>query len=69
MRKLHFSLIHYYLNFANVSWTTTYKSNLPSLDSLQKHPMRIIYDKKPFTPTKPLLEDAGILTVYEINQF
>ena len=69
MKQLHFSCIHSYLNYANIAWTRTNKSNLISLYHHQKHAIRIIYDKDRFAHTKLLFKHAKALTVYEINLF
>ena len=69
MKQLYFSFIHSYLNFANVAWASTIKSNLISLYRHQKYGIRIIYYKDRFAHTKPLFKHAKALTVYEINLF
>ena len=48
MKQLYFSFIHNYLNCVNIVWASTNKSNLISLYRLQKHAIRIIYDKDRF---------------------
>ena len=67
MKQLYFSFIHGYLNYVNIAWASTNKSNLISLYRHQKHAIRIIYDKDRFAHTKPLFKYAKALTVYEIN--
>ena len=67
LKQLHFSYIHSYLNYANNAWANTNKSNLISLYRHQKHAIRTIYDKDPFSHTKPLFKHAKALRVYEIN--
>ena len=69
MKQLYFSFIPSYLNYANIAWASTNKSNLISLYRHQKHAIRIIYDKDRFAHTKPLFKHAKALTVYEINLF
>ena len=69
IKQLYFSFIHSYLNYANIAWANTNKSNLISLYRHQKHAIRIIYDKDRFAHTKPLFKHAKALTVYEINLF
>ena len=68
-KQLQFSFIHSYLNYANIAWASTNKSNLISLYRHQKHAIRIIYDKNHFAHAKPLFKHAKVLTVYEINLF
>ena len=67
MKQLYFSFIHSYLNYANIAWASTNKSNFISLYRHQKHAVRIIYNKDHFLHTKPLFIHAKILTVYKIN--
>ena len=69
MKQLYFSFIHGYLNYANIAWASTNKSNLISLYRHQKHAIRIIYDKDRFAHTKLLFKYAKPLTVYEIYLF
>ena len=69
IKQLHFSFIHSYLNYANIDWASTNKSNLVSLYRHQKHAIKIIYDKDRFAHTAPLLKHAKALTVYKINLF
>ena len=69
IKQLHFSFIHSYLNYTNIAWASTNKSNLIFLRCHQKHAARIIYDKDHFAHTKPLFKDAKALTVYETNLF
>ena len=69
VKQLHFPFIHSYLNYANIVWASTNKSNLISFYRHQKHENRIIYDKDRFAHTKPLFKHAKALTVYEIKLF
>ena len=69
MKQLYFSFIPSYLNYANIAWASTNKSNLISLYRHQKHAIRIIYDKDRFAHTKCLSKHVKALTVYEINLF
>ena len=69
MKQIYFSFIHSFLNYANISWVSTSKSNLISLYQHRKHAIRIIYEKDRFAQTKPLFKHAKALAVYEINLF
>ena len=69
MKQLYFSFIHSHLNYANIPWASTIKSDLISLYCYQKHAIRIIYDKDRFAQTKFLFKHAKALTVHEINLF
>ena len=70
MKQLYFSFIYSQLNYSNIAWVSTIKSNLIiALYRHQKHGIRIIYDKDRFAHTKPLFKHAKSLTVYEVNLF
>ena len=41
---LYYSYIHSYLNYANLSWGSTYRTNLKKLCSQQKHAIRMVHN-------------------------
>ena len=43
--SLYFSYIHSYINYANLAWAGTHKTNLKIIHSHQKHALRIVYNK------------------------
>ena len=49
---LYYSYIHTYLNYANLSWASTNRTNLKKLLSKQKHAIRIVNNKTHFEHTK-----------------
>ena len=49
---LHYSYIHTYLNYANLSWASTNRTNLKKLLSQQKHAIRIVNNQTRFEHTK-----------------
>ena len=49
---LYYSYIHSYLNYANLTWGSTYLTNLKKLRSQQKHAIRIVHNKTKFEHTK-----------------
>ena len=67
MKQSYFSFIHSCLNYENIAWTITNKSNLIPLYCHQKHAIRIIYDNDRFAHTKPFFEHANALAVYKIS--
>ena len=69
LKQFYSSFIHSYLNYGNIAWGSTYKTNLASLYRSQKHAIRVINFKDRFTESKPLFKKMKILNVYEINIF
>ena len=69
LKQLYFSFIHSYLNYGNIAWGSTCKTNLISLYRSQKHAIRVINFKNRYTHTKPLFEEMKILNIYQINVF
>ena len=69
LKNIYFSFIHSYLNYCNIAWASTYKSNLKKLYTTQKKASRIIMDKNMFTEARPLMKDLNILNVYQLNIF
>ena len=69
LKQLYFSFIHSYLNYGNIAWGSTCKTNLISLYRSQKHAIRVINFKNRYTHTKPLFKEMKILNIYEINVF
>ena len=64
---LYYSYIHTYLNYANLSWASTNKTNLKKLLSQQKHAIRIVNNKTRFEHTKELFNSQKILNIYKLN--
>ena len=69
MKQQHFPFTHSYLNYANIVWASTNKSNLISLYRHQKRAIRIFYDEDRFAHTEALFKNAKALTGYEVNLF
>ena len=67
LKTVYFSYIHSYLNYANISWASTYPTNLKRIHLKQKHASCIFYSKDKFTNSKPLLKNLNALNVYQIN--
>ena len=44
--SLYFSDIHSYINYANLTWASTHKTNLKKIHSQQKRAFRIVYNKE-----------------------
>ena len=69
LKNLYFSLVHSYLNYANIAWGSTHKSKLKCLHIHQKHFCRIICNQPKTTPSKKLMIDLKILNVYQLNLY
>ena len=65
--SLYFSYIHLYINFANLAWASTHKTNLKNIHSQQKHALRIAYNKDRNYHTKELFRSCNVLNVYKLN--
>ena len=69
LKQLYFSLIHNYVNYANIAWESISKSKLERVYSCQKHAARIIYHKDWYTHASPLLNDKKDLFVFHVHIF
>ena len=69
MENLYYSLIHSYLNFANIAWGSTHQSKLNCLHIRQKQACRIITRKSKYTPSQGLFKSLRILNVYQLNLY
>ena len=66
-KQLYFSFIHSYLNYANIAWGSTSKTNLKVLFRRQKHASRIIYFKDKLTHARPLMKSLNALNIFQLN--
>ena len=57
------------MNYANISWASTYKSKLEGLYCHQKHAARLINSKYKFTHAQLLLHDMKALKIFQTNLF
>ena len=64
---LYYSYIHTYLNYANLLWGSTNRTNLKKLLSQQKHAVRIINNRTRFDHTNELFRSQKILNIYKLN--
>ena len=65
--SLYFSYIHSYINYANLAWVSTYKTNSKKIHSQQKHALRMVYNKDRYYHTKELFRFCNTLNVYKLN--
>ena len=59
--------MHTYLNYANLSWGSTNRTNLRKLLSQQKHAVRIINNRTRLDHTNELFKSQKILNIYKLN--
>ena len=67
LKQLYFAFIHSHINYCNIAWASTYKSNLEALKRRQKHALRVICYKQKDSPSKPLFISMNILDIYAAN--
>ena len=65
--SLYHSYIHSYINYGNITWGSTARTNLKKIYSQQKHAIRIVYSKDRLTHTRELFKECKILNVYQVN--
>ena len=67
LKSLYYSYIHCYLNYGNLAWGSTYKTDLKKIHSKQKHAIRIVSNASRLTHTRPLMRSLKILNIYQLN--
>ena len=65
--SLYFSYIHSYINYANLAWASTHKSNFKKIHSQQKRALRLVYNKNRYYHIKELFRSYNVLNVYKLN--
>ena len=65
--KIHSSFLHIYISFANIAWTSTFKTKLKGILKKQKHGVRIPFHANRSDCSRPLLKVMKALNIYEIN--
>ena len=65
--SLYHAYIHTYVNYANLAWAGTIRTNLKKIHSQQNHAICIIFRKDKFSHTKELFEQNKVFNVYELN--
>ena len=64
---LHQSYIHSYINYGNIAWESTTRTNLKKIYSQQKHAIRIVYSKDKLSHTRELFKECKVLNVCQVN--
>ena len=67
MVKLYYSYIHCFLNYANLAWASTNKTNLHKIHIKQKHAIRVVANETRYAHSKPLMRSLQILNIYQLN--
>ena len=67
LKNLYFTLIHPYLNYCNLIWTSTYDTHLLKLNILQKKAIRIITKSPINTHTASLYSQLNLLKISQIK--
>ena len=69
LTQINFAYIHAYLNYADIAWTSSYKTKLKTVQSKQKHALRIIFNHSKTSPCEPFFLNLNVLNVYQIIIF
>ena len=71
MTTLHFSFFQSYLNYGNIAWACSTKSNLCKIASQLKHAVNAIpkNNHQEITDARKFMEENGILNVYKFNLY
>ena len=64
---LYYSFIHTYINYGNIAWGSTNRTNFKKINSLQKHAIPIIHCKDRFAHARELFRESKILNVFQFN--
>ena len=55
------------MNYANIAWGSTCRTNLKKINSQQKHAILIIFNKTKFVHTREIFKEQKILNIYQLN--
>ena len=69
LKSIYFAYTHSYLNYANITWASTYRTKLKAIHFDQKHAVRIVFNEDKLTQSCPLLRSLNALNVYQINLY
>ena len=64
---LYYLYIQTYMNYPNIAWRSTCRTNLKKINSQQKHAIRIIFNKNKFAHTREIFKEQKILNIYQLN--
>ena len=60
---LYYSYIQTYINYANIAWGSTCRTNLKKINSPQKHKIHIIFNKSKFAHTREIFKEQKIFNI------
>ena len=63
LKSIYFAYIHTYLNYANIAWTSTYRTKLETIHFHQKHAVRTVFNEDKLTQSRPMLRSLNTLNV------
>ena len=66
---IYYSIIFPHLNYCNIVWGNTYKTNIDKLLSIQKKCIRIITKSPRMSHSSPLFKETNILPLYDLIKF
>ena len=61
---LYSSYILNYIEYANIAWGSTCRTNFKKLTVIKKHAIRIIFNKNKFADTREIFKEQQILNIY-----
>ena len=66
---LYYSLVYPYLSYCNITWSSTYVTNLNRIFNLQKRAVRVLTNSDFRTHSAPLFLQLKILDIFKLNPF
>ena len=67
MKNIYFALVHPYINYAKIAWTSTNKTYLKRFLGKQKEVARLMSPDDILISSRHLMEELNILNVCQIN--
>ena len=66
---LYYSLVYPYLSYCNITWASTYETNLNRIFILQKRAVRVLTNSDFRAHSAPLFLQLKILDIFKLNAF
>ena len=63
----YYSYMQTYINYVNIAWDSTYRTNLKKINSQRKHAIRITFNKNKFAYTREIFKEQKIFNTYQLN--